>query len=107
MTKQEANNWYRRIIRCIKSKRFCVKLKSNPVEFGRFEPGTPDEIVINPRIRTPIMRTIVHECIHFVDNNLSETDVCKLERDLFNAMSDRQLEGLLKKLMVFDLGTID
>ena len=104
MTKKEASNLYRRIRGCIARKRFCVKLKSDPSIYGKVDWGTPDTLIFNPRIRSPIMRTIIHECLHLLDDDLSEAQVRTKEKELFEALSDRQLEGLLKKFMMNDLG---
>ena len=92
------------MIRCLKRNKFYVKFNSDPSSYGRIDWGTPDSIILNPRIRTPLLRTIVHEFIHLVDDDIPEVDVLTLERDIFNLLSDRQLARLLKELIVLDLG---
>ena len=103
MTKREATNYYRRLSRCVKNKRFCVKLKDREAEFGGVEWGEPDTIILNPRRRSPIMRTIIHELLHLLNDEMAECQVLKLEKELFEAMSDKQLDGLFKKVMAHDL----
>ena len=103
MTKQEANNWYRRMIRCLKRNKFCVKLNSDPSIYGEID-WEPNEIKLNPRKRSPLLRTIIHEILHSVDYDIPETELLRLESELFNLLSDRQLERLFKQLMVLDLG---
>ena len=43
--------------------------------------------------------TIIHECLHLVDMDLPETEVQRLEREIFCALSDRQLGNLLKRIV--------
>ena len=103
MTKHEATLIYRRMLRCIEKKRFCVQFKTDPTMYGKMDWGTPDKMIINPRVSTPIARTVLHECLHLLNDEMPECEVIVKEKKLFEAMSDRQLEGLLKKVFAYDL----
>ena len=54
-------------------------------------------VEINYRRRSPIMRTIIHECLHLTYADMSETEVLKLESILFENLTDQQHTNLLKK----------
>lgn len=51
--------------------------------------------------RGGFMSTIVHEAIHLVDMEIPEKEVARLEREIFKALSDRQLANLLKRIAHF------
>lgn len=54
-------------------------------------------VEINHRRRSPIMRTIIHECLHLTYADMSELNVLKLESILFENLTDQQHTNLLKK----------
>ena len=101
MTPKEAQNWYRRACRYVKANKPRLKLKTIPDIYGKIEWGEidePDTILVNPRYRTPFMRTVIHEIIHAVDYDMTHRDVLRIEAELFKAWSDRKLDGLLRRL---------
>jgi len=103
MTRQETTNYYRRLCRVVRKSRICVKLADYGDEFGRMDWGEPDKLVINPRRRSPVMRTVIHELLHLLDDEMPECKVLALEKELFESMTDGQLNGLFKKVMAYDL----
>jgi len=49
------------------------------------------------------MRTVIHELLHLLDDEMPECKVLALEKELFESMTDGQLNGLFKKVMAYDL----
>jgi hypothetical protein len=57
-------------------------------------------ITVNPAkkgARGGFMSTLLHECLHMVLADLDEKAICSLEKEMFEVLTDRQLENLLKK----------
>lgn len=67
-------------------------------EFG----GECFNISLNParpwRSRGGFVHTVLHEMIHIAWWDMSEKDVNKLEKDMFNALTDRQLTNFIKRV---------
>ena len=57
--------------------------------FGLYE---GDKITISPSCFLP---TILHECIHHLDEKLSESKVERLSYEIYNSLSQRQKKNLL------------
>ena len=96
MTRKEATNYYRRLCYCVKSKKPCIELKKigNNIETIQFD--DPYRISVDPRSRSPLIRNIIHALIHAIDYDMPESRVLRLEGELFEALSDRQLNNLFK-----------
>jgi hypothetical protein len=99
MTKREATNYYRRLSRCIDSKKPCIELKRIGTNIETIQFDEPYRISVDPRSRSPLMRNIIHALIHAIDYDMPENRVLKLESELFETLSDRQLNGLFKRAM--------
>lgn len=56
-------------------------------------------MIVDPE-KKEFMGTIIHECLHLVDWEMSETKVAKLERSLMRKLTDRQLMNLLKRIII-------
>ena len=57
-------------------------------------------MVVDPE-KKEFMGTIIHECLHLVDWEMSETKVARLERAMMCKLSDRQLMNLLKRIIMY------
>jgi hypothetical protein len=57
--------------------------------FGLYE---GDKITISP---TCFLPTIIHECLHHLDEKLSEKQVERLSYEIYNSLSQRQKKNLL------------
>lgn len=53
-------------------------------------------ITLDPRDK--VISTLVHEILHDMHPNWSETDILEMERKLINSMSNTQIKNILKKL---------
>lgn len=104
MTHQEASRWLYRIYKMIKDNDLRVRLnrKLNRV-FGTatvFQAFC--EIQLNPSRpwlrKGGLVYTVIHECIHLVDFDLPEEEVCRLEKEIFEGLTDRQLGNLLQRV---------
>lgn len=101
MTKKEANKWLKKIYGQLfrPMVRFrLVKLKGLAGEVYRHDDGMV-EVRVDPYNPEPFISTIIHECIHLCDSGLSEKEVLNLENKIFNTISERQMQNLLKKIV--------
>ena len=100
--KIRADNWLRRIYRMLSTTDIQFSLNRKLGEaYGQATVGAEGDhdvtIQIDPE-RKEFMSTILHECIHLSDWDLTEKQVMKIEALLMRQLTDRQLTNLLKKL---------
>jgi hypothetical protein len=55
----------------------------------------PTTVIFDPR--KELFATIIHEAIHYIHPDLSETNVLKYEREVVNALSERRIRNILKR----------
>ena len=56
-------------------------------------------VMIDPE-KKEFMGTLIHECLHLVDWQMSETAVARLEKGMMRKLTDRQLMNLLKRVII-------
>jgi hypothetical protein len=95
LTKEDSIELFQRIINCIKSKKkgfFTLKKLKGVHGWCEWEDG----IILD--YRKDFIPTIIHECIHLLEPNWSESQVIYSEKRVINSISEDEV-GLL--LMVF------
>jgi hypothetical protein len=102
MDRKEATKVIKRIYRAIEENMIRVHIKRMGDTMGwcRYEDDHID-IILNPddrAMKSCLLSTFIHECIHMLWNDLTEKQVLKMENEVFEALSDRQLENLFKRL---------
>ena len=101
MDKKQANNLLRRIYRALKNETIEFGLNSKLKGLCGICDATDGErvrIEINPKENKEFFLTLIHEALHLVDYE-NEDWVQETESKLFEALSDRQLMNLLKKVV--------
>lgn len=92
MTKREADKLLHRCYRLLRNPEYSVSLrKISPGVSGIAVPWL-NSIVVNPH--KDALRTILHECIHLLSPDMSETNVLKAEAALAKHLSARQWKNL-------------
>lgn len=102
MTRPEADRWLHRIYFMLKEAEddslVKVRLNRDLCNYGEVDFCHSPAVMTVNHTRRPFVSTIVHECIHLCDVEMSERRVLDLERELMSALSDRQLANLLKRV---------
>jgi len=102
MSKRKATVWLYRIYRMLEDTEMRFTLNRRLKVYGMttiFAEG-PVALQVNPE-KKEFMSTLVHECLHLVDWDMSETNVMTLERGLMRHLTDRQLLNLLRRIVMF------
>lgn len=50
------------------------------------------------KINASFLSTVIHECIHMIYSDLREREVLRMEKEVFELLTDRQLTNLLKRI---------
>ena len=104
MTKQTANKWLYKIYKMLGEISMQFKLNRKLCDHGLTmvydnNPKLGALMIVDPE-KKQFMGTIIHECLHLVDWEMSETKVARLERTLMHKLTDRQLMNLLKRIIM-------
>lgn len=62
-----------------------------------FDAGGEGINVVTLDHRENVISTLIHEVLHAIHDDWSETDILEMERKLINALSDRQIRNLIKR----------
>ncbi|MCK5613192.1 hypothetical protein KAR91_65575 [Candidatus Pacearchaeota archaeon] len=105
MTKRTADKWLYKIYKMLNTISMQFRLNRKLVDHGLTmvydnNPKLGAFMVVDPE-KKEFMGTIIHECLHLVDWEMSETKVAKLERSLMYKLTDRQLMNLLKRIVMY------
>lgn len=95
MTAHEQERWLKRIHRFLREDA-TVEVAWMPDASGCYVPDA-EQILINPFFE--LVRILLHEAVHGVAPHLTEHQVKQKERELFRALSDRQLLYLMKRYL--------
>ncbi len=103
MTRKEATKLLYKIYRILEDEEVKVSLNRRIRAHGdvTFMPGNPAiRVRVNPsrRGRGGILGTLLHELLHIVFFDFPEYEISRLEKEMFRALSDRQLANLLKRV---------
>ena len=103
MTRQQSSYILRRIYKHLDNRELSVKLDSDLHSLGMLSADGEgyDTLTIDPRAGgvKNLIRTVLHECLHWVYDDKSETDIVRLEAQMFKQLSDRQLRNFLKRIV--------
>lgn len=105
MNQPEASRFLKRFYRVLRQDEVCIKLvkdlkydKPKPIS-GLWDPtqGKRAEVSLNPNKRRygGIVSTLIHELLHQIEYNRSHKWIFEKEKEIYNALSDRQLTNLL------------
>ena len=105
MTKNQATKILYRMYKMLSTISMQFKLSRKLADHGIVmcwdnDPSKGAMVVVDPEKRE-FMGTIVHELLHLLDWQMSETKVAKLERAMMRKLSDRQLMNLLKRIIMY------
>lgn len=103
MTKQQSSAILHKIYRHLDSRELSLKLDSNIHSLGMLGASKEgyDTLTVDPRAGglKNLISTALHELLHWVYEEKSETEIAKLERQMFKQLSDRQLANFLKRIV--------
>ena len=105
MTKRTADRWLYRIYKMLNTISMQFRLNRKIQDHGIAmvfdnNPKLGAVVLIDPE-KKEFMGTLVHECLHLVDWNLSEPAVARLEKGMMRKLTDRQLMNLLKRIITY------
>jgi hypothetical protein len=111
MNRQHATRILYRIYRMLRNGDVKVKLNRKlPFDrngrkwFGMVDPADNGKfhIHVNPwrpwTTQGGFVSTVLHECLHLVFWDTAEHEIVKVEQEVFNALSDRQLSNLINRV---------
>ena len=101
MTKKEANNILKRIYHQLKDADIKVILDRTLTCKGLLDPGCNETLIKLHPNKNEFIPTIIHECLHIIDDKLDHEKINAMEMELMMLWSDRQLKNFLGK--VFNL----
>ncbi len=119
MKRIEANRRLYRIYRILRDDNFDVRValsrklprnKQGRQWFGMVDPQADGglQIVLNPwrpwKSRGGFVSTVLHECLHLSDWDESEKEISRIEKEMFKALTDRQLGNLMKRVFTLVKG---
>lgn len=100
MGKTEKNRWLKRIHRYLREDA-TVDLAWMPDASGCYA-GDTDHILVNPFFECT--RILLHEALHGVAPDLTEQEVKRKEKQLFDELSDRQVLYLVERYLMMRNG---
>ena len=104
MTRSESYRWMRKIYKVLQDPETKVALRKFKPDLAGIAYAEIQSMFIDPR--KDLINTIVHECLHLIltdapldaDNGNCSKRVQRLEREITNAMSDRQWRNLIWRI---------
>ncbi len=93
ISKQESLELFNRVLECIRTREkgfFCLKKLRGVHGYCEWDDG----IILD--YRKDFIPTIIHECIHFIEPDWSEAQVCYAEKRVVNALQEQDIIDLLK-----------
>jgi hypothetical protein len=101
MTPRQVSRWLSRIYGYLKTHEYLVSVfKYECRIYGAInDDGTPCVVALNVAKQSPLVRTILHECLHLIDPDMGHVKLRHLELEIWNAMTDRQAGNLLGHFM--------
>lgn len=93
----ELHSFTRKLYRFLKSDHY-VELKKLRGFYGyilQSDSSSSAHIVLDPRDK--LISTLIHEVLHYLYPDASETKVLEMERALINQLSERQIKNIIKR----------
>jgi hypothetical protein len=100
MSPKEASRKLQTIYRLMREGTIVIKLNKNLPHFAQVEFFEDHyEITLNPTLQCKggIVSSLLHELLHCIYYDSSETEILRMEKEMYNALTNRQLTNLMRR----------
>jgi hypothetical protein len=95
LTRSEVHNYTRKLYRFLRQG-YKISFKHLRSYRGYID-KYPDFVVVTFDPRDDLLTTVIHEFLHHEHWDWSEAQVLRMERELMNSLTDRQVRNMIKR----------